>query len=155
MVYYVKKYIDGFSACFRQWNASHSHCKFLHGYAIAFRLHCKSYTLDKNNWVLDFSWLKNNEILIDEKNIYEWLHYMFDHTVILSDDDPEIELFRIMEKKNIIQLRIIPNLSCEGIGKFILNNIAKLIEKYSNGRVKLYRLDVIENNKNTACVEIM
>ena len=35
----VEKYLDGFSTCFRQWNATHSHCRFLHGYAISFRLH--------------------------------------------------------------------------------------------------------------------
>ena len=29
---------EGLSCCFRQWRATHSHCRLLHGYALSFRL---------------------------------------------------------------------------------------------------------------------
>ncbi|HEX2555077.1 MAG TPA: hypothetical protein VHL98_15360, partial [Microvirga sp.] len=28
---------EGLSCCFRQWRATHSHCRLLHGYALAFK----------------------------------------------------------------------------------------------------------------------
>ena len=33
-----QKVFDGYSACFRQWKAEGTHCKFLHGYAVSFKL---------------------------------------------------------------------------------------------------------------------
>ena len=32
------KLFDGYSTCFRQWRADGTHCKFLHGYAVSFRV---------------------------------------------------------------------------------------------------------------------
>jgi 6-pyruvoyltetrahydropterin/6-carboxytetrahydropterin synthase len=32
------KLFDGYSACFRQWKAEGTHCRFLHGYAVSFRV---------------------------------------------------------------------------------------------------------------------
>ena len=32
------KLFDGFSCVFRQWRAEDTHCKYLHGYAISFRI---------------------------------------------------------------------------------------------------------------------
>ena len=38
MGYKSTKLFDGFSCCFRQWKAEDTHCKFLHGYGISFRV---------------------------------------------------------------------------------------------------------------------
>ena len=43
----------GFSAAFRQWRAD-SHCKYIHGYALAFRFEFEADELDVRNWVVDF-----------------------------------------------------------------------------------------------------
>ena len=32
------KLFDGFSCCFRQWKAETTHCKYLHGYGVSFRV---------------------------------------------------------------------------------------------------------------------
>ena len=32
------KLFDGFSCCFRQWKAETTHCRFLHGYGVSFRV---------------------------------------------------------------------------------------------------------------------
>ena len=154
MIYRVEKYLDGFSTCFRQWNAEHSHCRFLHGYAIAFKLHFKAQSLDKHNWVWDFGWLKDQNYLIDGKTVKEWFHYMFDHTVVLSEKDPELNTFIELEKKGILQLRQLPYFSCEGIAEFVLKKLQPLVKKHSDNRVMAYKIDVYENNKNMASVEI-
>lgn len=154
MAYRVEKYLDGFSICFRQWNARHSHCRFLHGYAISFRLYFTAKTLDKHNWVLDFGWLKNKEYLIDGMTTKEWFKYMFDHTVIISAKDPAFDTFKDLEKNDLIRLRVLPYFSCEGIAEFILKKISPIIKKHSRNRVTLFRVDAIENDKNLAVAEI-
>lgn len=47
----------GLSCAFRQWKAD-SHCKYIHGYALAFKFKFETDTLDSNNWVVDFGNLK-------------------------------------------------------------------------------------------------
>ena len=32
------KLFDGYSSAFRQWRADGTHCRFLHGYAVSFRV---------------------------------------------------------------------------------------------------------------------
>ena len=32
------KVFDGFSCCFRQWKATTTHCQFLHGYGVSFKV---------------------------------------------------------------------------------------------------------------------
>ena len=47
------KVFDGFSCVFRQWKADGTHCRFLHGYGISFKVWFKG-ELDERNWVWDF-----------------------------------------------------------------------------------------------------
>jgi len=68
----------GLSACFRQWRAT-SHCRFLHGYALAFKFVFESDTLDHNNWVINFGGLKP---------LKQWLMVTFDHKLVVAEDDP-------------------------------------------------------------------
>ncbi|WP_116964539.1 6-pyruvoyl trahydropterin synthase family protein [Fastidiosibacter lacustris] len=154
MIYRIEKCLDGFSTCFRQWNAIHSHCRFLHGYAISFRLHFKANQLDQHNWVWDFGWLKDKQFLIDGMTTKEWFHYMFDHTIVLSEKDPALSTFKALEEQGLIQLRTLPYFSCEGIAEFVLNKLGSMVLTHSNNRAQLYRVDVMENNKNLGAAEI-
>ena len=154
MIYRVEKYLDGFSTCFRQWNAEHSHCRFLHGYAVSFRLHFAAKNLDQYNWVWDFGWLKDKTLLIDGMTTKDWFHYMFDHTVVLSEKDPALQTFKDLEKQGLLQLRSLPYFSCEGIAEFVIKKVGNIVNTHSNNSVKLFRVDVMENNKNLGAVEI-
>ena len=49
---------EGLSCCFRQWRATHSHCRLVHGYALAFKFVFATYELDERNWCFDFGGLK-------------------------------------------------------------------------------------------------
>ena len=51
------KLFDGFSCVFRQWKAEDTHCKYLHGYALSFRIWFEG-ELDERNWVWDFGGMK-------------------------------------------------------------------------------------------------
>jgi 6-pyruvoyltetrahydropterin/6-carboxytetrahydropterin synthase len=68
----------GLSCCFRQWRAT-SHCRFLHGYALAVRLEFGADQLDENGWVIDFGALKL---------VKQYLCDTFDHTLAVAGDDP-------------------------------------------------------------------
>ena len=87
-MYRSTKLFDGFSCCFRQWKAEKTHCKFLHGYGISFRVTFEG-KLDHRNWVWDFGGMKRAETLIDGLQPKAWMDYMFDHTVIVAIDDPD------------------------------------------------------------------
>jgi 6-pyruvoyltetrahydropterin/6-carboxytetrahydropterin synthase len=47
------KIFDGYSTVFRQWKADGTHCQFLHGYGISFKVWFEG-ELDGRNWVWDF-----------------------------------------------------------------------------------------------------
>ena len=56
-MYKSTKLFDGFSCCFRQWKAETTHCKYLHGYGVSFRVTFDG-RLDHRNWVWDFGGMK-------------------------------------------------------------------------------------------------
>lgn len=150
MTYRVEKILDGFTVCFRQWNATHSHCHFLHGYDISFRLHFESDNLDACGWVWDFGWLKHPDLRIEDMPVKTWFSYMFDHTVLVAADDPDMETFNLLSQKNMIQLRVMPLQSCEGIAKFVFDKVQPLILAHSQNQARLTRVDVFEHQKNAA-----
>jgi len=143
------KLFDGYSACFRQWKAEDTHCKFLHGYAVSFRVWFEG-ELDERNWVWDFGHAKRSKYLIDDMTPKVWMDYMFDHTTIVAQDDPFLETFKQMDKDGIIQLRILPNVGCEKFAEFIFEKLNPWVENDSNGRVKITQVEVREHEKNTA-----
>ena len=51
------KVFDGFSTVFRQWKATTTHCRFVHGYGISFKVYFEG-DLDDRNWVWDFGGMK-------------------------------------------------------------------------------------------------
>ena len=106
------KLFDGYSACFRQWKADGTHCRFLHGYAVSFRVWFEG-QLDHRNWVFDFGGMKRAVNTIDGRSPKDYFAYLLDHTTIVAQDDPYLENFKQMDRDGVIQLRILPNVGCE------------------------------------------
>ena len=92
------KIFDGFSTVFRQWQATTTHCQYLHGYAIEFKVTFEG-ELDHRNWVWDFGGMKRSKTKIDGMSAKEWMDYMFDHTTVIAKDDPHLEVFSQMHEK--------------------------------------------------------
>jgi len=143
------KVFDGYSTCFRQWKAEGTHCKFLHGYGVSFKVWFEG-ELDERNWVWDFGGMKRAKGTIDGMNPKAWMDYMFDHTVIISVNDPYINLFKQMEIDGIIQLRIIKTTGAEQFAKYIYEKLNTFIQEETNGRVKIVQVEFREHEKNTA-----
>ena len=143
------KLFDGFSCVFRQWKAEGTHCSFLHGYGVSFRVWFEG-ELDERNWVWDFGGMKRAKGTIDGMNPKAWMDYMFDHTTIVAEDDPYLENFKEMWKDGIIQLRIIPSTGAEQFSKYIYEKLNPFIQEETKGRVKITKVEFMEHNKNTA-----
>jgi len=146
------KLFDGFSTVFRQWKAEGTHCRFLHGYGVSFRVWFEG-ELDERNWVWDFGGMKRANGTIDGKNPKEWMDYMFDHTTIVATDDPGISGFRTMNELGIIQLRELEAVGAEQFAKYIFEKLNTFVQEETSGRVSVVRVEFMEHNKNTAIYE--
>jgi 6-pyruvoyltetrahydropterin/6-carboxytetrahydropterin synthase len=147
--YQSTKVFDGYSCVFRQWRAEGTHCRFLHGYGVSFRVWFEG-ELDERNWVWDFGQAKRSIYLIDGMSPKAWMDYMFDHTTIMAEDDPLLNTFKTLEANGAVQLRIIPAVGCEKFAEYIYNKLNPWVEIDSNGRVKITQVEFREHEKNTA-----
>jgi 6-pyruvoyltetrahydropterin/6-carboxytetrahydropterin synthase len=122
---------QGLSCCFRQWRSTHSHCSLLHGYSIGVRVHFESETLDDRNWVMDFGGLKAFKA---------WLEHMFDHTLVIAEDDPYLSQFKDMaalglqDQGGICDLRIVPAVGCEKFSELAFKTLDEIIKTYQAGQ---------------------
>jgi 6-pyruvoyltetrahydropterin/6-carboxytetrahydropterin synthase len=151
-MFQATKLFDGFSCVFRQWKAEGTHCRFLHGYGVAFRVWFEG-ELDEKNWVWDFGGMKRANGTIDGMNPKAWMDYMFDHTTIIAEDDPGMGGFKTMDQLGIIQLRIIPAVGAEQFAKYIFEKLNTFVQEETSGRVKIARVEFMEHSKNTAIYE--
>ena len=148
-MYQSTKLFDGFSCCFRQWKAESTHCRFLHGYGISFRVTFEG-DLDERNWVWDFGGMKRAKTLIDGMQPKAWMDYMFDHTVIVAKDDPKLSGFQNMEIMNVIQLHTVEATGAEKFAEFIFHKLNRFVLTETQDRVRVAQVEFMEHGKNTA-----
>jgi 6-pyruvoyltetrahydropterin/6-carboxytetrahydropterin synthase len=131
----------GFSCAFRQWRAD-SHCRLLHGYALAFRFVFSAEDLDARNWVVDFGGVKSlKQILADT----------FDHTTIVASDDPQIEWFREGHRLGVLRLVELQAGGCEKFAEYTYQVAEQWLKDAGYGdRVKLVSVEVSEHESNSA-----
>ena len=135
----TKRFI-GFPCTHRQW-AADSHCRFVHGYSREFYFEFKCSELTKEMWVMDFGGLKE---------VKSWLEYMFDHTFLAAADDPYLSEFERLDKEGVIQLRVLPNAGREGTAQLVYEKVNKMVHEMTEGRVWVTKVEVRENEKNSA-----
>ena len=117
------------------------HCRFIHGYSRAFKFWFEASALDDNEFVVDFSALKA---------LRGWLEHMFDHTMLINEDDPERALFEEMHRREICDLRVLPNVSMEATAKYVFDHADAMIREQTGGRAWVAKVEVAENRKNSA-----
>ena len=143
------KVFDGFSTVFRQWKAETTHCKYIHGYGISFKVYFEG-DLDERNWVWDFGGMKRAKTQIDGKSPKEWMDYMFDHTLVVAEDDPYIKAFKNMDEAGVAQVRVIPATGAEKFAEYIYNKLNEFVKTETEGRVKVVKVKFMEHGKNAA-----
>ena len=109
----------GLSCCFRQWRSTHSHCSKLHGYAIGVKVIFECDSLDERNWVMDFGGLSEFK---------DWLTHMFDHTLLVASDDPQLGQYVALGDTGIADVRVVDAVGCERFAELAFNYVASLDE---------------------------
>jgi 6-pyruvoyltetrahydropterin/6-carboxytetrahydropterin synthase len=143
MFYSTKKYghEEGLSACFRQWRADHSHCSYLHGYALAFEFTFSS-TLDIRNWVMDFGGLKGLKAALKDT---------FDHRLIVAEDDPQKDLLLELSGMGLAHSLVLPHVGCERFAEYAHYLAVKELEKLKQDRrVYVSKVQCWEHGGNSA-----
>jgi 6-pyruvoyltetrahydropterin/6-carboxytetrahydropterin synthase len=143
------KLFDGYSTCFRQWKADGTHCKYLHGYAVSFRVWFEG-ELDERNWVFDFGGMKRAKTKMNGMSPKDYFAYLLDHTTIVAQDDPYLPQFKQMDEDGIIQLRILDYIGCERFAEYLFNIINDFLTEETDGRVRATKVEVYEHERNSA-----
>ena len=138
------KVFDGYSTAFRQWRATHSHCQYIHGYALKFKVWFEG-EIDEKNWVCDFGCFKRN-------GIKEKLANQFDHKTVVAADDPHLELFQKMDNIGLIQLKVMEHVGCERFAEWVYNLINDNIQKETDGRISVLKVESFEGGTNNSAI---
>lgn len=144
MAYYSTKTYNhsiGLSAVFRQPHADHSHCKYLHGYSLAFKFTFGCKDLDNKNWAVDFGGLKP---------LKQWLEDTFDHKTVIDENDPHLNDFRILETKGLCQITVLDGVGAEKFAEHAWAYADKLIRDATNDRCWCESCECAEHGANSA-----
>ena len=153
------KRFDNIPFAHRQPNHD-GHCSLIHGHNWSFefefaalidgpgsRLAVDSYDLhqiDKNGFVVDFGnlkWLK------------QWLDEQFDHALVLNEEDPylnQLHGWLMTLQPPLAKITPVPNCGAEGLASYVSGFVRSVLQ--NSGRVKLVRLTVFEDSKNSATI---
>ena len=134
----------GLSAVFRQPNADHSHCHFLHGYSLAFTFTFGCDKLDNKNWAVDFGGLKP---------LKAWLTDSFDHKFCLDVNDPHLEKFKELEALDLADIRMFDGVGAEKFAEHAFNFADKLIREATDNRCYVVKVECAEHGANSAIYE--
>ena len=137
-MYRSYKEFNGYSTAFRQYRAD-SHCRFIHGYALRFKVWFDG-ELDDRNWVVDFGCFKRN-------GVKDWFKTQ---TTCIAKDDPHLEHFKDLHNLGLIQLRILDDVGCEKFAEHVFKYLNEKIKVETGGRVKVYKVQCWEHSENMA-----
>lgn len=131
----------GLSACFRQ-HRTDTHCKFLHGYALSFKLTFECTKLDAKNWVIGFGELKV---------VKKFLEDTFDHKTIIAADDPEYKMFLPLHERKMINMVTLPKVGCEAFAELVYNKVENILLNLKvENDVRLVMVECREHETNSA-----
>jgi 6-pyruvoyltetrahydropterin/6-carboxytetrahydropterin synthase len=102
--------------------------------------------LDVRNWAADYGGLKELKKTLEDQ---------FDHTLIVAQDDPELETFKLLQEKKMAKIVVLPRLGCEGLAdqlyKFVNGvYIPEMWGHHESERLWCYRVEVRETQANMA-----
>jgi 6-pyruvoyltetrahydropterin/6-carboxytetrahydropterin synthase len=85
----------------------------------------------------------------------EVLQDQFDHTLLVAENDPELELYKELERRKVAKLTILPKLGCEGLADQLYKYVnAVYIPDYwgpsEANRLWCFRVEVRETQSNMA-----
>ncbi len=131
----------GLSACFRQHRAD-SHCRFLHGYALAVTFRFESRELDVRNWVVDFGGMKSLRTMLEDT---------FDHTLLVAEDDPFKDELCGLQGLGLARVVVVPATGGEAFARMIYEVAEQWLKDAGFApRCRLVSVEVKEHGANGA-----
>jgi 6-pyruvoyltetrahydropterin/6-carboxytetrahydropterin synthase len=99
----------------------------------------------------------------------KWADYMFDHTLVVAEDDPHLEMFKQMaslglqDQGGVCDIRIVPGVGCEKFAELAYNKMNEILDRMKefpdtarypvNPDVRLKSVEVFEHAGNSAIHE--
>lgn len=141
----------GLSCCFRQHKAN-SHCNLLHGYALSFKFVFEANNLDNRGWVVDFGGLK----ILEER-----LRFLFDHTLVIAQDDPYLQEIEAMQLIAVADVHVVDRVGCESFAEIAYNMANQALQELwakeytksgykAHQRVRVVSCECAEHGANSA-----
>lgn len=131
----------GLSACFRQWRAR-SHCRFLHGYALAFEITYEGGALDEHGWLIDFGGLKP---------LKEAIVTIFDHKLLVAGDDPLVATFQEMHLAGLADVQVLKDgVGVEAFARLVSGFAAVHLINTGRDDVRIAAVTCAEHGANSA-----
>ena len=95
--------------------------------------------------------------------VKEYLDDTFDHTMVIAEDDPELEKFQALPD-TVCNLKVVPAVGCERFAEMVYEHVSDWLmdnpnNRYKNmmgdeyPRVKLLSVEVFEHAGNSAIYE--
>jgi 6-pyruvoyltetrahydropterin/6-carboxytetrahydropterin synthase len=132
----------GLSCTSRQW-AADSDCHLLHGYSFGFHFVFGAEQLDDRGWVLDFG--RGGFGLIKS-----WLHEMFDHTLLVAENDPERATLEALGQRGLARVRVVEGTSCERMAELTFRKSDEIVRQHTKGRCWVESVECSEHGSNSA-----
>lgn len=142
----TKEYVDAFPCAYRQWRAD-THCNKIHGYSFSFKLYFGSNELDARNWgQVEYGGLKPLKAKLED-----W----FDHTLLLSADDPMYDEIKKLGELGIAKITEVEHTGCESLADFVYKYVNGIFIEEAFGKevaskVWCYKVSVRETVSNMA-----
>lgn len=125
----------------RQWKHN-GNCKLVHGYSRSFTFVFASETRTDAGFVVDFG---------DLHFLRDFLAYNFDHTLLLSEDDPLLPDFISLESQGACEIRVPPyGVGMEDSAQWLCEWADEQLRLRSKGRAWVVSVESRENDKNSA-----
>lgn len=116
------------------------HCSQIHGHNWTFKFTFAAHKLDECGFVVDFGKLKF---------LRKYLEDTFDHALVLNWSDPALPHLQEC-LSGYARIIVVDDCSCEGLLDHLYPLLNGLVQKETDGRVYISRLEIEEDSRNSA-----
>ncbi len=107
--------------------------------------------LDEMNWIMDYGGFKSTDAVPTPGNgLKDWMNHMWDHTLLIEKDDPQLETFQYMEELGLCSLRVMDAMGAESCAKLVFDHFNERMALTGGGRVKVTKVECWEAGKNSS-----
>lgn len=145
MAFYSTKRFGPISTGHRQWRDD-GHCAYMHGYGREVKVIFGCNELDDKGWVVDFGGLKDFK---------KWLEGEWDHRLLISSQDPELDKMIELDTQGLIDLNVMEASYGYGPGieqscKYVFDHLDSVVREMYNGRCWVESVEIWEHCNNSA-----